>query len=292
MSWAGSTSTIGADTATSAATALPGPGTANTKGSYVELSASTGVTAWAFTIQVAYQTSNTLNDQYLIDIATGASMSESVIYANMAVEAGQVRGTFGCPFVPLAIATGTRVSARVQNSSAATTSVIGLSLVLCQEDSVSGATSSQTYGADTSDSGGASVDPGGSANTKGSYTEITASSSADLNFLVLDVSPPDNAVLTSASWLIDVATGASMSESVIVANLTLSTSASTDTLFGYPISFFTPDVASGTRIAVRSQCSITDAADRIFDVVLHGLNVPVPSGSGGGGSFVFFGVGG
>jgi hypothetical protein len=69
----------------------------------------------------------------------------------------------------------------------------------------------------------------------------------------------------------DVAIGASGSEKIILPNLFMTTHTTSDeiapSVFG-PYSVYIP---SGTRLAVRAQCSITDATDRTFDAMIYGI---------------------
>lgn len=287
MSWVSSSTTIGTDTSASTGTSVVGSGTANTKGSYVQFSASLGNDIWGFVFQSVYGASNTLTDDFLFDVSTGAGGAEVVLVSNILQSVQSNRYGIINLFFPVAIASGTRVAIRCQNSSTSTADILRISLILLNKDTQSGSTACQTYGANTSDSGGVAVDPGGVGNTKGSYSELTSSSSADLNWLVILWGTHDGAgAAVSGNWIFDISTGAAASEVVQIADITLGQSST----LGYPqvreLSIPCVTITSGTRISARSAASLTNATARVLDVVIYGFNVPQITGGGGTKSYI------
>lgn len=266
---------------------LTAPGSNNTKADWTELVASSSFAADSLGLVMFAGT--TVAD-CLVDIATGAAASESVILENIPYGMGNTTGTpCGSLILPISIASGSRVSARYQASTS--TMTMRLAGYLMAKDTVAfhECTSSVTYGANTTDSGGAGVDPGGSANTKGVYTELSASTSADIKWLVVGISNQINGARSGAFFLVDIATGAESSESVVVPDLFFAMSALTDApgfhwFFPVPI-----EIASGTRLAVRAASNITDATDRLFDVIVLGFNGTSAGGGGGGGFSAWMG---
>jgi hypothetical protein len=129
-----------------------------------------------------------------------------------------------------------------------------------------------TYGAATGDSGAVSVDPGGSANTEGSYSEITAGTTHNIKSLLIVVGTAGNGALSAANWLIDIATGTGGSEQILIPNLCMGAALQSDFMIPAVFGPFVVDIASGTRLAARAQCSITDATDRLFDMEILGLD--------------------
>ena len=93
-----------------------------------------------------------------------------------------------------------------------------------------------------------------SAHTKGSWAQLIASSSANASLLVVGANVFGNATDTSA--LLDIGTGASGSESVLVGDIAIgghaTVNANVSAYFGIPIK-----IASGTRIAARFQSIVT-----------------------------------
>lgn len=85
---------------------------ANTKGAWTELIASTSANGSYLFFRVSVIGSTGVNTATLIDFATGASGSESVIAQNIAVGSAFNPLHFGIPFK---VPTGTRISARIQS---------------------------------------------------------------------------------------------------------------------------------------------------------------------------------
>lgn len=279
--WATSLETIGLDTSNSKGTEIAGSGTANVKSSYTQLVASTGLTAVWIQLMVGHSTSANTAD-FLYDIATGAAASETVVIADVPFcTGGNTFYTRSTTLIPIAIASGTRIASRVQLNGTATTLFFTISAILgAESDITSGAVTN--YGSNTSDSGAVSVDPGGTANTKGSYSQIAASTSAAHNWLNPVLGNQDNGVRTGANWLMDIATGAAASEVVVIPDVWIEMGSTLDVPFTYSWNFGVTEIASSTRLAARMQCSITDATDRTFDLAIFGSN-PTFSGGGGGG---------
>jgi len=109
-------------TSTGTGTTLTSSGTANTKGSYVELTDSTSADIAGFWLLIA--TTNSAANRYLIDIATGGSGSETVLVPDVYSQPGTIGAGDQVIFVPLNIASGTRIAARCQcNGSSGTVAV-------------------------------------------------------------------------------------------------------------------------------------------------------------------------
>lgn len=98
----------------------------------------------------------------------------------------------------------------------------------------------------TASSIGITVTASGSANTKGSYTELISSTSEETYWHTFLIKAP--AAAADDGFLVDIAVGAAASESVIVANIPFfaNLGGQIDVKFPYTI-------ASGTRISVRCQ---------------------------------------
>ena len=241
-------------------------GAANTKGSYAELAASTAYNAQGFFV-TAGKASDTATDTR-IDIAIGAAASEQIIINNLFGSGKNDRALRY--YFPIQIPAGSRIAARAQSVSATTTSRIGLTLCAKHPNGYSKG-SVTTYGANTADSGGVSVDPGAVLNTKGAYSEIVASTTYDHDSFILAISEQNNYVRTSSSYLFDIAVGAAGSEVVVVPDQIMFQAAGGDT-FDPPV-FELPFAApAGSRIAIRAQANTTDATDRTFDVILYGIS--------------------
>jgi hypothetical protein len=259
----------GVVTASSRGTALTA-GTANVKGSYAELVASTAHDAAWLIVHIAV---NAGSHDALVDIAVGAAASEQVIIENIPIGIGSSSAKHPTiALFPIAVPAGTRIAARAQSTLAST--VIYVHVQLCHGGFLASAPLSlvTTYGAATADSGGTQVDPGASANTKGSWVELTASSTYPIAALLVGVPNQNNATRSTGLYLLDIGIGGAGSEEVIVPDIQLHANAANDVIEPQLAGPFFVSIPAGTRIAARAQASITDATDRLFDCIVYGVS--------------------
>ena len=219
----------------------------NTKGSWTQLvSSSSGNTSFIVVLANSINVAAT-NTATLLDIGTGASGSETTVIADVAVGAsGVTSGGSGNIFgVPFKIASGTRISARIQSVVAGgkTASISAFLMDLGNYDTAP--TSVDVIGADTANSKGISF-----SGASGSWTEAIASTSRAYRAVVCVLSSHNNDIAgITINW--DVGIGASGSEVVFgngraSANTieTLSNATPYNYLFGRKI-------PAGSRLAVR-----------------------------------------
>lgn len=257
--------TIGAVTATSSPTDVTS-GAANTKGSWVQLVASSAANADGIILITGQSTA----DSYLLDIGVGAAASESVVVSNVPVHERASSYIVGTYFIPVSIPAGSRVSARCQaGGSGSLLRLIGY--LVTTTVPISSATTIATYGDVTASSRGTQIDPGGVANTKGSWVEITSSLSADVKFIV-PMFANLNGARATYNFLVDIGTGGEGGESVVIADLYLGSTADNDELTPQAYPPLPVTIASGTRVAVRAQCNGTDATDRLIDFIMITAN--------------------
>jgi len=253
-------------------------GAVDTKGAYEQLIASSSALAIGIYLIIDYGTANSM----LVDIATGGAGAETDVIANILLGGGN-DGNTRAPNTysfPINIAASSRVAIRSQSSGATQAArakgwLLGQSTNKWQD-----MTRATTYGANTADSGGVAVNTGAVANTKGVYSEITASTTNVIDWVVVQFSCGDNTVPADATFMVDIATGAAASESVVIPNIWVRTGAISH---AKPISVgpLPVSISSGTRLAARAQSNITDATDRIIDVSVIGLDGITAGGSGG-----------
>tara|TARA_R110000796_G_scaffold252537_2_gene387476 strand:+ start:28591 stop:29418 length:828 start_codon:yes stop_codon:yes gene_type:complete len=263
--------TIGADTAASEGTLITAHGTPGTDGSYVELTASSGQACERVAVVARPVSAGT--ETSVMTIATGAASSEVDIFS-FAISHGSNEGNTQVAFeIPFTIASGTRISAKSRSSaSVATAEVV---LVINTDDSFGTGAATELIG--ESAAAMTVVDSGGSTNTKGAWAELSASTSHDYDQIILFVGWNENTTARVASWLIDIGTGAAASETVVVSNVMKSLSQNELPNLVFPI--YVP-ITSGSRVAVRAQCDTADAADRLIDLAILGVNLTAPSGGG------------
>lgn len=266
-------------------TTVTASGSTNTKGSYTELAASTPFTATAIVVTVQFAGDSAASGYaFLLDIATGAAASESVLIPDLMVN-GQVAtgssnlGSFAQFTIPIAIASGTRLSARCACNTASKS--LGVVVTLLSTNGLPGMTAAlQSYGVTAASSRGTAIDPGGSTNTKGSYTQLTASTSAVSQWLMLIVGWGANTAPSTARWYLDIATGGAGSETVLIPDIPVTMGGQSPNFAILPVSqAWLTYIASSTRIAVRASCSINDATDRKLDVAILTGTAPTESGS-------------
>jgi hypothetical protein len=108
---------------------------------------------------------------------------------------------------------------------------------------------------------GTPVTPSPTANTKGSYAQLVASSARDYIGFLASVDYQNGATTNALSWLIDIAIGGAGNEQIIVPNkymqsISIAGSSVPTPTFG---PFFIP-IPAGTRIAARCQAGGASAA--------------------------------
>lgn len=254
--------TLNLDTSNSRGTALTTPGAANSKGAWLQLIASSQA---ASRILISAESSGLAD--CLVDIGVGGSGSEQVIIPDLLFSGrSELFNGFG---FDISIPAGTRISARYQVHNVSFT--LYTVVMLLNGHFLSGSPHNKViaYGPDTSDSGGLAVDPGGTANTKGSYSELTSSSTRRIRKLHIALGNRANNVRSFANFLLDIAIGAASSEQVIIADIPL-LGTQNELIASNIGTSFSVDIPAGTRIAARCQCSITDATDRVLDLAIYG----------------------
>jgi len=251
---------------------------ANTKGVYVQLAASSAFTSNRVFVHV--QLAQETGRAYLLDIATGAGGSETVVVPNIITSSSGGSGFTGTGTydIPLAIAASTRIAARIQSTTGS--SVLDAALTLVAAGSYLGIASFAAVSVNTGTSRGINVDPGGVADTKGAYSELIASSAAIYQALALCVTNGANATPATGVWAVDLATGAAASEVVLIPDIRFVCNAITTGVF-MPRSYtFATYIAASTRLASRASCNFTDATDRLVDVALLAGTAPAEGGGG------------
>lgn len=245
--------TGGVNTANGNAITLTASGTPHNKGAWSELITAadidyTGI--WIFTntgVSVSATDTSTL-----LDVGFGAAASEVSVVGEIGLGfANSVRAIY----LPLYVPAGTRVSARIQSVVVSETLVVWCMLVggggygppLVGRQAV-------TYGANTGTSGGVAMTVPGAANTKGAWTQITASTTAPIRWLLACVMGPagDNNI-TNQEGLVDIGVGGAGAEVVVIANIKYSLSgaeALTCHLVSVPVW-----IPTATRLAARYQQS-------------------------------------
>lgn len=256
---------------TAAGILLTANASAHVKGAYVQVVASTPFACTRLILEHVLGPAVT-GRVFLTDLATGAGGAETVIVAGVISESPGVAAIGGCGAIdlPLAIPSGTRLAMNTQcNTTLSRT--IRVALTLSAAGDTPGPTSYTTYGADTTTTRGALVDAGVATNTKGAYTELSASTGAVTQVLVVIGSVGANTAPGALPWAVDLATGAGGAEVVLLPDLRFVPHV--DGITPRALTFLTY-IAAGTRLAVAASSGTADATDRLLDVVLLGAVAP------------------
>lgn len=243
-------------------TTLTADGAANTKGAWAEVVASTSEDVKA--IWIVTNNTGTQGTRISVDIGTGAAAAEVVKIADIHWSNGDsARDNVPNLYIPISIPSGTRIAARCSSSSGGATNI---SVVLYLIGGSGGGTC-VTYGVTTNQA--VQVDPGGTINTKGAYSEITASTTADIAFLAVLIDMNVNAAPAGALFDVYIATGGAGSEADIIPRISWSSNAGSDH-WTPVVHMFPVTIPSGTRISAAGMSSTNDATDRLFRVSLIG----------------------
>ena len=247
--------------------ALPG-GATDVKGAWVELKTSTPRDYAGILVEPQW---GHVNRQHLIDVGIGAAGSEVVIVPDVYTSAlTTATKAMKCVFFPIAIKAGSRVAMRqATNSFAGATLLVGLHGVAQSFLGFVGGAKVIAMGAVVFNSKGTPVDPGAVADTKGVWVELAASVGSDLATITMIWSTNVNTIPSNARFAYDLAIGASGSEQIIIPDGLVTSGGGGRNVF--PASLTIPvTVKKGSRIAARLQSDITDATDRVLDVVAYG----------------------
>lgn len=265
------TETAGVVAAASTGVVVASSASINTKGTWVELTAATA--RHGIGILVNLRRGHTAVADFLVDIGIGAAAAEIVIVPNLKADSGTNTLTRSAPlWIPIGIPAGTRISARCQSTISAAASRVQVTVVYGSMLTAPPLTRVTDYGTNTADSGAVSVDPGGSINTKGSWTQITASTTSPMRNLIVGIGNVANSTRTAYDWLLDIGIGGSGSEIVILGDQHLEAHTSDDLMGPTFIGPIPCSIPAGTRLAARSQCSGADATDRLCDVTIYGID--------------------
>jgi hypothetical protein len=247
----------------SSAVTVTANSSAHTKGAYAELVASTSANASYIVIHCEMAT-NATNTSTLLDIATGASGSETVLIGDVAV-GGAVRsaGT-RCPFafgVPIKIPSGTRLSARIQ--SVVTGGKTGTVVVRTYEsaDYNAAPTSVDVIGTDTATSTGTAM-----SGSSGTYVQIIASTSRAYRAVAIVPSCANNT--TNIPVTFTLGTGASGSETAKGAMVAHYTSNEEVGMTAYTPPIAGGAIAASTRLAIKHDIA---ASPSNYNVTLIGI---------------------
>lgn len=262
-----------ADTITSQGVVVTSGATAHTKGDWQEMIASASEEVYWINMILH---GREVDESYLVDVGIGALGAEVVKIANIQVFGNTYSGGSLRLNMPLTIASGSRVSLRIQATSALDT--LDAMVYLSNDASFGTSTTNQTLGADVAGSKGTDVDPGGVDNTKGAYVSLGTTTN-EYNLLFIMMGNSDNNGQTRQQYLVDIASGGAPAVEIgdILFNSDIAENASQGQALFHTIS---------TATELHAACQSSDAVlagvgDRLMDVSIVAFKLDPPSGGGG-----------
>lgn len=258
---------LGGETADSSTATLTAGGVANTKGSWVELTSALAFDADGFYV--------CLNNgfgrvRYYVDIGIGGAGSEVVLCPDMFAYTS-LNGQSGAGFfyVPLHISGGVRVAARCQASTGGNTIDIQIVPVASKALRAMSFKRATHYGVPAGSTVSDSfVDPSNTANTKGSYDEIVASTTNPIEAFLLFMVTGTGDVASSRQLLIDLAKGGAGSEVNILENIGLYLSSATDLYVPAVLGPIYLSILAGSALTARCQASLASLTGQVYVSVL------------------------
>lgn len=238
-------------------------GANNTKGSWAEITSSCPFDVGLIAIYLQAVLGVSQEKYTLLDIGIGSSGNEVVLipnisYMHMTYNSANNNTHEDVRYIhiPLNIAAGQRISIRGQTNHTATMGkYAGLFLYPLSHLTTPSFSKITDYGTNTSTSRGVTVDTGATANTKSSWTQITASTTRRIKSMIPQFASGQNAPFGRS--YIDIGIGGAGSEVVVIPDIYIRATGpngSTRVLAPNGMTNLYPfDIPTGTRIAARGQ---------------------------------------
>lgn len=247
------------------------PGASNVKGSWADIG---GTTGFAYKQIMVAMANNGAAADAVVDIGINVGGNRFIIAEDLRFASSRRSAAEGAQYfgLPLFVPAGAQLSGRVASSSGAAgtiqVAITGFSAGIGGVAPFSRCRALYT----PSLSRGVTIDPGGTANTKGAYAELVASSGFNAAALMCAIGfAGDVSRAAAGNAALDIAMGASSSEQLVLRDFIISWG----TIFDGPSIASSPIIPcyapSGTRFSARSQSTITTAGDRNVDLALWGF---------------------
>jgi hypothetical protein len=263
--------TLGVTTASATTgTTVTAGGSANTKGSWVDIGGTTGF-SWKRLLAAMIANSGAVD--FVVDIGINVGGNRFVIAEDLRFASSRRIASEGIQYcdLPLFVPAGAQLSARCAGSSASATlqlAITGFSAGLAGMAPFSRCRALYT----PSSSRGVAIDPGAAANTKSAWVQLVASSGFHSAAVMAAIGYNGDVARTAASrTALDIGIGASSSEHVLLPDLLLGWGPTLDGPFVANIPLLPLYIPSGTRVVARAQCTDTAAGDRTIDLALWGF---------------------
>lgn len=218
--------------------------TAHTKGSWSQIIASTTAQTTMINFAVISVNVSTADSATLLDIGVGAAGSETVIVPNIAI-GGCSTAVFR---IPVKIASGSRIAARIQGVRASQTAAINARDFQCVNatDAALIPTAVDVLGTSTATSTGTAM-----SGASGTWVEIVSSTSQPYIAFVIAPSTSDTDTASQGDAVYEIGVGASGSE-VRFGELNFAIGASENfSVSPLRLNTFGREVPTGSRLAIR-----------------------------------------
>lgn len=262
----GRSETLGFTAGTTAGTTVTASATANSKGSWTSLGQAGFEWNWLNLLMAQTAVSDKIIDIGLSDNGT----NWWVLAENIRLAGRKNADTIQSIALPLRVEEGMFVGVRCAASTGShvlNVTITGTSVGLYGTPGYSRAVA--LYSA--ASSRGTAIDPGGTANTKGAWTQLTASTSQSIDTIYVMIGQNADVTRTAtATASLDIGIGAASSEFAMIPDLFMRW---TTTLDGPQINIgpLPCYIPSGTRVSARAQCTDITAGDRTLDVGILGF---------------------
>lgn len=222
--------------------------TAHTKGAWTQIIASTSADASFLFLNVYSVATSATNTATLLDVGFGASGSETVVAANIAVGGAATGGsniTGAAVGFPIKIPSGTRIAFRTQSVVGSKTGVVAATM-FDAGDYATAPTSVDVIGSDTATSQGISF-----SGSSGSWTEAIASTSQAYRGVAVVFSMHSNDIATFNTTPMEIGVGASGSEVTFGTTRVFYTNSEQAALADPFTYLFGRNIPAGSRLAVK-----------------------------------------
>lgn len=232
-------------------------------GSYSQLVASTASDTQFVIVIISTNASSNSGNGGSITIGVGAAASEVVLIQDLEIEAPNSTYYQSAYAFPVQIPAGSRIAAAANGNGGADTFYVEILLFDTAFAAVNAFAGVDSIGATNNGSRGSTV-TAGAANTKGSYTQLVASSSKDYSAIGFTLCY-SSSILPTDRALLDIAIGGAGSEIIIIPDyfFSVNSPSGVNTVF-----CIMTQIPAGTRIAARIASATGSNA---WGVVAYGL---------------------
>lgn len=268
LSDGGNQYTAGAATASSLGTSVAAGSPANSLGSWVQLVAAGSNPGGVLILFVENTTSS--QRSVMLNIGIGPSGSQVIVVPQLYCAMGPY--ALAQAVLPIYIPPGVALWVQSQGVVAASAVYVTASLVMPGFMPSTPFQRVTAYGASSLTSQGITVDPGGTVNTKGAWTEISASIANPTKMLLMGVGQLATSGAAVLCQLVDIGVGPSSGAvTTIISNIPVYNNGSYIVLPCF-VGPFPATIPAGSNLWGRSQCNNNGATVRLLSIALYGID--------------------